>query len=228
MRVSHQLARRSLPIILTCAAIFASLVFLRIFVVRSFFVPSASMTQTLAIDDHLMVNKVKPLLPGVERGDIVVFRDPGGWLASGEPEFRFDPVGAVADVLTGQAFQTTRAQFLVKRVIGVAGDHISCSGPCKNLMLNGHEIMESYLSKASENASDQSFDVVVPQGKLWVMGDNRVGSADSRAHQETVGKGFVSLQDVAGTVFAISWPLDRLRSISREDSLAVTKTEVSR
>lgn len=210
------------------AMLFSILVLLRIFVVRSFFVPSASMTQTLSINDHLMVNKLKPVISGVERGEIVVFRDPGGWLGSEKPPFRFDPVGAVADILTGQAFQNQRAQFLVKRVIGVAGDHISCSAPCKNLTINDREVIEPYLSSASENASDQSFDVVVPEGKLWVMGDNRVGSADSRAHQETVGKGFVSLQDVAGTVFAISWPLDRLRPISREDSLAVTITEDSR
>ena len=210
------------------AMLFSILVLLKIFVVRSFFVPSASMTQTLAIDDRLVVNKLKPLVSGVERGDIVVFSDPGGWLGSAESSFRFDPVGAVADIFTGQVFQNQRAQFLVKRVIGVAGDHISCSAPCKNLTINEREVIEPYLSSASENASDQSFDVVVPEGKLWVMGDNRVGSADSQAHQETVGKGFVSLQDVAGTVFAISWPLDRLRPISREDSLAVTITEDSR
>ena len=217
-----------MPLILMLAMLFSILVLLRIFVVRSFFVPSASMTQTLAIDDRLVVNKLKPLVSGVERGDIVVFSDPGGWLGSAESSFRFDPVGAVADIFTGQVFQNQRAQFLVKRVIGVAGDHISCSAPCKNLTINEREVIEPYLSSASENASDQSFDVVVPEGKLWVMGDNRVGSADSRAHQETVGKGFVSLQDVAGTVFAISWPLDRLRPISREDSLAVTITEDSR
>jgi signal peptidase I len=214
--------------VLVIVAIFAALVVLRIFVVRSFFVPSASMTQTLAIDDHLMVNKLQPLVSGVERGDIVVFSDPGGWLGSAESTFRFDPVGAVADILTGQAFQLTQSQFLVKRVIGVSGDHITCSGPCKNLVINDREVIEPYLSKASENASDQAFDVVVPEGKLWVMGDNRVGSADSRAHQDTVGKGFVSLQDVSGTVFAISWPLNRLRQISEEDSAVLTKITESK
>jgi signal peptidase I len=204
------------------------LVVLRIFVVRSFYVPSESMTQTLAVDDHLVVNEFTPSFSGIERGDIVVFRDPGDWLGSAESPFRFDPVGAVADVFTGQAFQPARGQFLVKRVIGVAGDHISCTAPCKHLVINDLEAIEPYLSKASENASDQSFEVVVPEGKLWVMGDNRVGSADSRAHQETPGKGFVAVNDVAGTVFAISWPLNRLRMISDDGAVALMKMKVSK
>jgi signal peptidase I len=209
-------------------AIFAVLVVLRIFVFRSFFVPSGSMTQTLAIDDHLVVNELKPSFSEVERGDIVVFRDPGDWLGGAESPFSFDPVGAVADVFTGQAFQPARGQFLVKRVIGVAGDHVTCTAPCKHLVIDGLEVIEPYLSKASENASDQSFDVVVPEGKLWVMGDNRVGSADSRAHQETPGKGFVPLKDVSGTVFAISWPINRLRLISEDGAAALKKIKASK
>lgn len=186
------------------------------------------MTQTLAIDDHLVVNELKPSFSEVERGDIVVFRDPGDWLGGAESPLNFDPVGAVADVLTGQAFQPARGQFLVKRVIGVAGDHVTCTAPCKHLVINSLPVIEPYLSKASENASDQSFDVVVPEGKLWVMGDNRVGSADSRAHQETPGKGFVPLKDVAGTVFAISWPMNRLRLISEDGTAALKKINASK
>jgi signal peptidase I len=222
------LTQRHRSTLFLLVAIFAFLVVLRIFVVRSFYVPSESMTQTLAIDDHLVVNELKPSFSGVERGDIVVFRDPGDWLGSVEPPFRFDPVGAVADIFTGQAFQPARGQFLVKRVIGIAGDHITCKAPCKHLVINSLEVAEPYLSKASKNASDQSFDVVVPEGKLWVMGDNRIGSADSRAHQETSGKGFVPLKDVAGTVFAISWPLNRLRMISDDGAVALKKMKVSK
>jgi signal peptidase I len=201
---------------LLLVAIFVVLLVLRIFVVRSFFVPSSSMEQTLAIDDRLVVNELKTSVSGIQRGDIVVFSDPGGWLGAGESPFRFDPVGAVADVLTGQAFKPSRAQFLVKRVIGIAGDHIVCAGACKHLVINGQEIMEPYLSEDSQNASDQAFDVVVPDGKLWVMGDNRVGSADSRSHRDTSDKGFVPEASVVGAVVAISWPLNRLGFISED------------
>ena len=195
-------------------------VILRLFVFRVMYVPSGSMTETLAIDDHIVVNESKTKVVGIERGDIVVFQDPGDWLGETPFVWRFDPIAAITDVITGAAFKGAHPQFLVKRVIGIAGDHVSCVGPCKHLTVNGKQITEPYLSKASANASDESFDVVVPPGHLWLMGDNRVGSADSRAHQDLPSKGFVPISDVIGVVGGIAWPPNRIGFTSDSGSKA--------
>jgi signal peptidase I len=210
----RKLAKRTRPVLVFMLVALLVLVPVRIFIFRGFFVPSASMTQTLEIDDHLVVNEFKSRFIGVDRGEIVVFKDPGGWLGEADSSFRFDPVGAVADIFTGAAFAKPKPQFLVKRVIGIAGDHIVCSNACKHLQVNGKTIVEPYLSQASANASDEPFDVVVPAGELWVMGDNRVGSADSRYHQDLPSHGFLPVSDVTGVVAGISWPLNRIGWIS--------------
>jgi signal peptidase I len=98
-------------------------------------------------------------------------------------------------------------QHLVKRVIGLPGDHVSCCSPDGKVTVNGVALDEKYVNPA-EVPLVRDFDVVVPAGKVWVMGDNRNHSADSRAHMDSNG-GFIDLVDVEGKAAVVAWPLNR-------------------
>lgn len=181
---------------------------LKTFLVRSFFIPSESMENTLQIDDRILVNQLVPDLIDVQRGDIVVFKDPGGWLypRGSEPPRGFERVlqsiGLAAD---------TSNEYVVKRVIGVGGDRVECCDAQGRVMVNGVPIDEPYIVKPAgeERASAIDFDVTVPEGSLWVMGDNRYQSKDSRYNQDQPGKGFVPEEEVVGRAFVLNWPLNR-------------------
>ena len=213
--ILSRLAREKRFVILILS-IFLVMVLARTFVVRSFIVPSGSMTQTLAVKDKILVNEISPALKNFQRGEIVVFRDPGNWLGESNEPAQFDPVGAVSDWGMSLFGVPTQKQYLVKRLIGLPGDHIQCVAPCEALTINGVQVSEPYLSKESADSSNTSFDVVVPANSIWVMGDNRVGSADSRSHMDLPGGGFVPLKNVVGSVFAVLWPLDRMHLINDE------------
>ena len=158
----------------------------RTFLVRSFFIPSASMEQTLLIGDRILVNELVPGVMDLHRGDVVVFEDPGGWLAAGEGDD------------------------LVKRVIGLPGDTVSCCDSEGRLRVNGEPLDEPYLNvPEGDPASLTPFDVTVPDGALWVMGDNRERSADSRSHVTGPYEGFVPLDHVVGRATVVFWPLGR-------------------
>ncbi|WP_416446424.1 signal peptidase I [Leucobacter sp. HNU] len=105
----------------------------------------------------------------------------------------------------------TSNQYLVKRVIGVGGDRVKCCDANGLVTINGVPIKEPYvfLSGGNTRASGMDFDVTVPEGSIWVMGDNRYGSRDSRYHQEDPGKGFVKESEVVGRAFVLNWPLNR-------------------
>jgi len=174
--------------------------------VRSFFVPSGSMLSTLQIDDRIIVNELVPNVVPIERGDVVVFKDPGGWLGTVSTKAH-TPIEATADWFLS-AFGLTApdsSQHLVKRVIGVGGDHIVCCSADGKLTINGKAITETYLDKGVK-PSDVKFDVTVPEGSIWVMGDNRGNSEDSRFHGDLPSKGFVGKQFIVGRAILISWP----------------------
>jgi signal peptidase I len=179
---------------------------IKTFLVRSFFIPSGSMMETLQIDDRIIVNQLSPDLIPVERGDVVVFKDPGGWLGEMN-SIDVDPITAVTDWVLS-AFGVTApdsSQHLVKRVIGVEGDRVICCDADGKITVNGQAITESYLEIGKE-PSTMNFDVTVPAGSLWVMGDNRDNSADSRFHADLPSKGFVAKEFVVGRAFLITWP----------------------
>ena len=179
---------------------------IKTFLIRSFFVPSGSMLSTLQIDDRIIVNELVPNVVPIERGDVVVFKDPGGWLGtiSAAPQ---TPVEATVDWFLS-AFGLTApdsSQHLVKRVTGTGGDHIVCCSADGKLTINGKAITETYLDKGVK-PSDVKFDVTVPEGSIWVMGDNRGNSEDSRFHGDLPSKGFVAKQFIVGRAVVISWP----------------------
>ena len=208
---------RELPI-LVIVALAVSLV-IKTFLVQFFYIPSGSMENTLQINDRVAVNKVPFIGKAIGRGDVVVFRDPDNWLP--EPyaidENKYLAKSKEALVAVGVLPNPTK-QYLVKRVIGIAGDKVECCSKNKKLMINGVEIKEPYIFSGN-SASDTNFNVTVPAGKIWVMGDHRAASADSRFHQEDINKGMVPTSKVTGKVVGIIWPIKNLGFVSSYSSL---------
>ncbi|WP_221584176.1 signal peptidase I [Microbacterium sp. G2-8] len=197
-------------VVIVAVAVVVS-VLIKAFVVRSFYIPSASMEETLMTGDRILVDELTVDWTGYERGDVVVFRDPGGWLDGAAAEGPGGIAGAVDWILTGVGISASDSEnHLVKRVIGLPGDHVVCCNSVGQLEVNGVGVDElDYLNlpEGSTLASNMDFDVTVPDGAVWVMGDNRNRSQDSRYHNEQPGGGFVPLDDVVGRVVLRTWPL---------------------
>ena len=208
---------RELPILVVVALVVS--LFIKTFVVQFFYIPSGSMENTLQIKDRVAVNKVPFISRSINRGDVVVFRDPDDWL----PEIvdydtnKYVSRAKSALVAVGVLPNPTK-QYLVKRVIGVEGDHIVCCTKAGNLTINDVEVTEPYIY-AGNKPSEMKFDVTVPKGKLWVMGDHRGASADSRYHQEDINKGFVPISRVTGRVVAVIWPFKNITYVPKVDVL---------
>ncbi|BCW79069.1 MULTISPECIES: signal peptidase I [Micrococcaceae] len=184
---------------------------IKTFLFRAFFIPSESMVNTLDVDDRIFVNLLVPEPFALSRGDVVVFRDTKGWLGPA-PAKAQGPFTWVQDGLTFVGLLPDNSeQHLVKRVIGLPGDHVVCCDAGGKLTINGTSVDETYINPA-EVPQVRNFDVTVPEGKVWVMGDNRNHSADSRAHMETDG-GFVDLKDLEGKAAIIAWPLNRIKTL---------------
>lgn len=181
---------------------------IKTFLFRAFYIPSESMVSTLDVNDRIFVNLLVPEPFSLSRGDVVVFRDTKGWLSTA-PDEPSGPFTWVQDGLTFVGLLPDNSeQHLVKRVIGLPGDKVICCDDSGKLTINGSPIDETYVNRAEE-PQIRAFDVVVPEGKVWVMGDNRNHSADSRSHLESNG-GFVDLVDVEGKAAVIAWPLNRI------------------
>ncbi len=207
---------RELPILVALAIIVS--LFIKSFLVQFFFIPSGSMENTLQINDRVAVNRIPFLHDNIERGDVIVFRDPAGWLADPDESSGNRVIGAIKDglVLVGIVPNPAK-QYLVKRVIGVAGDQVIAKD--KVLTINGQKTQEPYIF-AGNTPSDTDFNVTVPAGKVWVMGDHRGASGDSRVHQDDINNGMVPVEKITGQAFAVIWPLNRLGVISSHDPLA--------
>jgi signal peptidase I len=203
---------------LIVVALFVSL-FIKTFVVQFFFIPSGSMENTLQIDDRVAVNRLPFISNNIKRGDVVVFRDPDNWLPAADIETApFVIAKAKAALVAVGILPNPAKQYLVKRVVGVGGDHVICCTTTGKITVNGQEMVEPYIY-AGNVPSDMNFDVTVPKGKLWVMGDHRGASADSRFHQEDINKGFVPLNRVTGRVLAVIWPIKNISLVSNVDAL---------
>lgn len=200
---------REIATVVVIAVVLSFLI--KTFLFRAFFIPSESMVNTLDVDDRIFVNLLVPEPFALSRGDVVVFRDTKGWLPPA-PAKEQGPFTWVQDGLTFVGLLPDNSeQHLVKRVIGLPGDHVVCCDAGGKLTINGTAIDEKYINPA-EVPQIRNFDVTVPEGKVWVMGDNRNHSADSRAHMETDG-GFIDLKDLEGKAAVIAWPLNRIKTL---------------
>jgi signal peptidase I len=184
---------------------------IKAFFMQAFYIPSASMNDTLVKNDRILVQKVSYWGGSPQRGDIVVFSDPGGWLDAAESAGATNPVARALE--TFGRYPT--GGHLVKRVIGVGGDEVKCCDTQGRITVNGTPLNErSYLARG-EQPSLIDFDVKVQPGYLWVQGDNRSNSADSRVHLGDPGGGQVPVDDVVGKVFAVVWPLGHATVLHR-------------
>ena len=206
---------KELPILIVVALVVS--LFIKSFLVQFFYIPSGSMENTLQIQDRVAVNKVPYISDNIKRGDIVVFRDPNNWLPENVENSSNSLVAKAKSLLvTVGVLPNPAKQYLVKRVIGVAGDRVVCCTEGKKLSINGVEVTEPYIY-GGDAPSDMKFDVTVPEGKLWVLGDHRGASADSRYHQEDINSGFVPLERISGRVVAVIWPFKNLTYVPRVD-----------
>lgn len=201
---------RDLLIIFVVALLISFLI--KTFLIRSFYIPSGSMEQTLLVNDRILVNQLEPKFMPIDRGDVVVFQDPGGWL-SAQPKVEQNPLVASVDWLLSVVGLSApdSNDHLIKRVIGLPGDHVVCCNALGQMSVNGIPLNEPYvkLPPGQTAVSEDNFDVVVPPNSLWVMGDNRYNSKDSRYNRDTPGKGFVPIDNVVGRALVISWPVSR-------------------
>jgi signal peptidase I len=200
-------------LVIVLAAILISFL-VKTFLVRSFYIPSSSMESTLIVDDRIIVNELEPELVPISRGDVVVFTDPGGWLPASPTDTRNGVQVALDGVLSVVGLSAPDSNdHLIKRVIGVPGDHVTCCGNFGSVSVNGVPLDEPYieLPDGATDSAPSTFDITVPDGKLWVMGDNRYHSADSLNHYSLgdAGGGFVPIDDVVGRAMIVTWPLDR-------------------
>jgi len=186
---------RELPILLGVAILVAVLV--RAFVLQTFYIPSPSMEHTLNVLDRVLVNKLVYDFREPRRGEIVVFKAPQDWQSG------------------------TEGEDFIKRIIGVGGDHLVCCDDQQHLIINGHSLNEPYIYRDSDGtqdpAADGGFDITVPSGRLWVMGDHRSASGDSLEHWEQsqdVNEATIQSDAIVGRAFTIFWPVNRATWLS--------------
>lgn len=202
----HGLARE-IVIVVGTALVLSLLI--KTFLAQAFYIPSESMEDTLLTGDRVLVSLLEPGPFDLERGDVVVFKDPGGWLTGVATPARGPVAQGAVEVLTFIGVLPQDAgEHLIKRVIGLPGDRVVCCDDQDRLTVNGVGVDETYLAEGAE-PSELTFDVEVPEGRLWVMGDNRQFSRDSRWHQELPGEGTISVDSLVGRAVVVFWPWNR-------------------
>jgi signal peptidase I len=186
---------RELPILLGVAILVAVLV--RAFVLQTFYIPSPSMEHTLNVLDRVLVNKLVYDFRDPRRGEIIVFKAPSDWQSG------------------------TEGEDFIKRIIGVGGDHVLCCDAQNRLVINGHSLDEPFIYRDADGtqdpAADEPFDITVPTGRIWVMGDHRSASGDSLEHweqSENITEATIPKDSVIGRAFTIFWPVNRATWLS--------------
>jgi signal peptidase I len=188
------------------------------FVVQVYRIPSASMENTLLIGDRVLVNKLVYHFRGINRGDVVVFSGQGSWGPDAPPPSSNPVVRVFDDVLSGIGLHSGQT-FYIKRVIGLPGDHVAC---CTNgkVTVNGVPLNETSYLYPHAQPSSSPFNVTVPAGRLWVMGDNRDDSDDSRSHklEGFPGQGTIPENEVVGRAFLVIWPPSQFKDLPIPDT----------
>ena len=177
-----------------CGVPVAIVLLVRMFLIGFYVIPSGSMMDTIEPGDRVITTKLTPKLFSLRRGDVVVFKDPDPWLQ----EENSGRLGG---------------DFLIKRLIGLPGDTVACEGPGQPVTVNGVAIDESSYIRSGVDPSSFAFKVKVTAGHIFVLGDNRANSADSRYHQDDSSHGLVPIDDVVGVGLATYWPLNRIGAL---------------
>jgi signal peptidase I len=198
---------RELPVLIVIALVLALVI--KSFAVQAFYIPSGSMQNTLAIDDRVLINKVVYHLRSVHRGDIVVFDGTGSWDFN-TPASSPNIFAKAVDEVEGIVGISHDASIYIKRVIGLPGDRVACCNALHQVTVNGVPLSESSYLFPGNDPSDQKFSVTVPQGRIWVMGDHRAVSYDSRGHLGDPGGGTIPESAILGRAFVIIWPPSRV------------------
>jgi signal peptidase I len=212
---------RELPVLIVVALVIALLI--KTFVVQAFWIPTGSMQNTLDIGDKVLVNKLVYHFRSIQPGDIIVFNGDGSWVAEPTPgPSSPDPVVRLYDATLNPLFHSIAGLFgtdpgqedFIKRVIGVPGDHVACCNASGDVTVNGVALHEQSYLYPGNPPSLQRFSITVPPGRLWVMGDHRSISWDSRGHMQDPGGGTIPENMVIGRAFMIVWPPSRWRILS--------------
>ncbi|QNP69927.1 signal peptidase I [Streptomyces roseirectus] len=230
-RKRRRSAMREIPLLVGVAVLIALV--LKTFLVQAFVIPSGSMEQTIQIGDRVLVDKFTPWFGSrPQRGDVVVFKDPGGWLQDEQSGVKkSDPivVKQVKEVLTFIGLlPSDNEKDLIKRVVGVGGDVVKCCDANGKVTVNGVPLEEAAYLYPGNEPSQTPFEVTVPKGRLWVMGDHRANSADSRSHQNTSYGGTVSEGEVVGRAMVIAWPVGHWTSLKEPQTFASVAKSASR
>jgi signal peptidase I len=209
---------KELPVLVVVALVLALII--KTFVIQAFYIPSESMENTLLTNDRVLVNKLVYHTRDIERGDVVVFSGVDSW----DGEFQLEePSNPVAGFFrwVGTAFGVVPGEKdYIKRVIGVGGDHVKCCDAKGRVTVNGVGINEESYLYPGNAPSGKPFDIKVPEGRLWVMGDHRQVSLDSREHQGDPGGGSIPESQVIGRAFVIVWPFSRAATLPIPDTFA--------
>jgi len=210
-------AWRELPVLIVVALAIALVI--KTFVVQPFYIPSSSMEDTLMIGDKVLVNKLVYHFRSIEPGDVIVFDGDGSWNPNPPPSPpAHDPLVRAYDATLRPLFRSIAGLFgtpldqtdYIKRVIGVPGDRVVCNRACARdrgpVTVNGVALHESSYIYPGAAPSQIQFNIVVPPGRLWVMGDNREVSDDSRLRMGDPGRGTIPENEVIGRAFVVVWP----------------------
>jgi signal peptidase I len=198
---------RELAVIIVAALVLTIL--LKAFVVQVFSIPSGSMENTLMVGDRVLVNKLVYHFRSIDRGDIVVFSGQGSWDPPAPPASG-DPIVRAWDDLSNLVGISAPGTDYIKRVIGLPGDHVVCCDAQGRVTVNGIPLNEKSYIYPGAAPSLIRFNITVPPGRLWVMGDNRADSDDSRYRLNDPGSGTIPESAVVGRAFVIIWPTSRI------------------
>nr|WP_269859009.1 signal peptidase I [Streptomyces sp. RPT161] len=200
---------KELPILIGIALVLALII--KTFLVQAFSIPSQSMQNTLQVGDRVLVDKLTPWFGSKpSRGEVVVFHDPGGWLEENPPTTTNPVASAFQKVLSFIGLMpSAEEKDLIKRVIAVGGDTVECKGTGP-VIVNGKPLDEPYIFPGNTPCGDKPFGPIkIPPNRIWVMGDHRQDSLDSRYHQMLPGGGTVSVNQVVGRAIVVAWPVTR-------------------